>query len=291
MNDRADPSVEAFGTQPGIFDPTTYSGQEAFGQQTENLPRTLPREVTASANVNPLDYEIRVDSTAGSVTMTLETAVGCAGRRHWFKKTVAANSMIIDGNGSETIDGATSITMTAQYAVVVVESNGTGWDLKYAGTASGGPNVLAAQATTSGTSKTFAVGAGAAVIELDVYELSTNGTSLLMAQLIDGGGAQATGYTGNIADTGGGVTGLTTGFLLTRAQVAAATYTGKITLHRHGATNIWISTSCVSRTDGTLSMYTSSGGVTLDSECTGIILTMVNGTDAFDAGAAAAQWE
>ena len=153
-----------------------------------------------------------------------------------------------------------------------------------------GPNVLP-ELSATGTSLDFDVGPNADVIELSVSEISTDGTSLMMAQLIDGGGAQATGYTGVITDTGGTNTALTTGFLLTRAQVAAGTYTGKITLHRHGATNTWISHSIVSRTDGTLSLYTAAGGVTLDSECTGIRLTMVNGTDAFDAGSAAAQWE
>ncbi len=86
--------------------------------------------------------------------MTLETAVGCAGRRHWFKKTVAANSMIVAANGSETIDGAASVTRTDQYGVVVVESNGSGWDLKYAGpgtAASGGAVTVFSGSVGSGT--------------------------------------------------------------------------------------------------------------------------------------------
>ena len=286
------PSLEQFRNTPGLPDPSSFSFQETYGQKVEHSPRSVPRAVTASANVNPLDDWVRVDTSSASVTMTLETAVGCDGRRHWFVKTDAANSMVIDGNGSETVGGATSITRTAQYSIVGVISNGTNWDVIYAGTSSGGPNVLAAQATTSGTSKDFDVGAGASVIVLDVYELSTNGTSLLMAQLIDGGGAQVTGYTGVVSSqTGGTTVGHSTGFLLTAAQVAAGTYTGKVTLCRHGATNTWVGTSLVARTDGTLSLFTSAGGVTLDSECTGIRLTMVNGTDAFDAGASAAQWE
>ena len=153
-----------------------------------------------------------------------------------------------------------------------------------------GPQVLAAQAG-SGTALDFTVGPGADVIVLDVSEISTDGTSLMIAQLIDAGGAQATGYTGLVSNTVGTTVAHNTGFNLTGAQVAGATYTGKITLRRHGATNTWIANSIVARTDGTLSMYYAAGGVTLDSECTGIILTMVNGTDAFDAGSAAAQWE
>lgn len=128
MND-FNPSVEQVRNLPGIFDPTSFTAQEAYGQRTEAFPRTIPRSVTASANVNPLDDLIRVDSTSASVTMTLETAVGCDGREHMFIKTVAANSMVIDGNGSETLNGAASVTVTAQYAVVIVKSNGTNWDV------------------------------------------------------------------------------------------------------------------------------------------------------------------
>ena len=154
-----------------------------------------------------------------------------------------------------------------------------------------GPSVLT-ELSATGTSLDFDVGPNADVIVLSVAGISTDGTSLMMVQLTDGGGAQATGYTGVITDTGGTNTALTTGFLLTRAQVAAATYTGKIVLHRHGSTNTWVSSSIVSRTDGgALSLYTSAGGVTLDDACVGIRLTMVNGTDAFDAGSTAAQWE
>ena len=113
----------------------------------------------------------------------------------------------------------------------------------------------------------------------------------MIAQLTDAGATKATGYTGLVSNTVGTTVAHNTGFNLTGAQVAVGTYTGKITLHRHGNTNTWIANSIVARTDGTLSMYYASGGVTLDSECTGIRLTMVNGTDAFDAGSAAAQWE
>ena len=148
---------------------------------------------------------------------------------------------------------------------------------------------LAEQAAATNTSFDFVVGPNAKVIVLTLAGISTSGTSLPIAQLTDAGGPQATGYRGLVSNTAGTVVVNNTGFNLTGAQVAAGTYDGKITLHLHGS-NIWIADSLVARTD-TNAMYYMAGGVTLDSECIGIRLTMVNGTDTFDAGSAAVQWE
>jgi hypothetical protein len=63
-----------------------------------------------------------VDTTSGSVTMTLPPLADVpSGRTISFYKPVAANSMVVDGYASETIEGAANETRTAQYAVVTVE--------------------------------------------------------------------------------------------------------------------------------------------------------------------------
>ena len=112
------------------MDPRSWSYQDLIGQRRDPLPRMAPRTVTASANVNPTDDYIRVDTTSAAVTMTLETAVGCDGRRHTFKKINAgANNMTIACTGSETIDGAATQATNTQWAVYRVISNGTNWEL------------------------------------------------------------------------------------------------------------------------------------------------------------------
>lgn len=48
-----------------------------------------------------------VDATSGSLTMTLPTAASSTGKVFYIKKIdSSANSVIIDGAGAETIDGA-----------------------------------------------------------------------------------------------------------------------------------------------------------------------------------------
>jgi hypothetical protein len=67
------------------------------------------------------------DTTSGSVTVTLPAAASSTDKILIFKKTVAANSLILDGNASETIDGATTKTSTGQYALMALACDGTNW--------------------------------------------------------------------------------------------------------------------------------------------------------------------
>lgn len=113
-----------------IVDATAWAYDNLLGQMREWTPRRKPRTVTASGMVNPLDDLVRVDTTAGAVTMTLETAVGCDGRQHTFKKIDASgNAMTLDGAGAETIDGAATKATTTQYVSFSIKSNGIGWDV------------------------------------------------------------------------------------------------------------------------------------------------------------------
>lgn len=68
-----------------------------------------------------------VDSTSGDVTATLFTAAGNTGKVLRFKKTVAANKVIIDPNASETIDGFSTITLYGNNQEVAIVSDGTNW--------------------------------------------------------------------------------------------------------------------------------------------------------------------
>lgn len=78
---------------------------------------------TADYTLTANDGTITADSTSAAITLTLETAVGHT-RIHVFKKTAGVNLVTIDGNASETIDGATSITLTDR---CILQSNGTEW--------------------------------------------------------------------------------------------------------------------------------------------------------------------
>jgi len=68
------------------------------------------------------------DDTAGSaITVTLPAASTCTGRTYSIKKVGSTANVIIDGSGAETIDGATTATLTTQYESLTIQCDGTTW--------------------------------------------------------------------------------------------------------------------------------------------------------------------
>jgi len=74
------------------------------------------------------DHTVLVNCSGGNVTITLPTAVGCAGRMYIIKRTdTSANSANIDANGSEQIEGSTSLVGVAARGSIVLQSDNAGW--------------------------------------------------------------------------------------------------------------------------------------------------------------------
>lgn len=82
---------------------------------------------TTTYTVTATDSVIKADATGGAFTITLPTAVGCAGRVYTIKKVDAANNIIVDGDGSETIDGADDYTLSTQWQSIKLVSDGANW--------------------------------------------------------------------------------------------------------------------------------------------------------------------
>ena len=73
-------------------------------------------------------YSIFVTTGATDRTITLPTAADNDGRLLNIKKVdIGAASVIIDGEGSETIDGALTITISSQFDSVSLQCDGTEW--------------------------------------------------------------------------------------------------------------------------------------------------------------------
>lgn len=143
------------------------------------------------------------------------------------------------------------------------------------------------QATTSGTSKDFTgIPAGTRRILINLVGVSKNGTSELLFQLGDAGGFEATGYLGasSTISTTVATTNYTTGFGV-RSSNAAHVIHGTMTLSLEDDVNFtWGASGTFAASDSAVT-YTSAGSKSLSAELTQIRVTMVNGTDAFDAGA------
>lgn len=145
---KTDSSVNTVTIDPNgsetIFGQTTYvlmtqyegislmsdgSGWTAFAtpaRPTRLLAKTADYTVTIADGD---DVTILIDATAGNKTVTLYTAVGNTGRRITVKKTDAtANTVTIDPNGAQTIDGAATVVLGGQYATLRVQADGANWE-------------------------------------------------------------------------------------------------------------------------------------------------------------------
>lgn len=69
----------------------------------------------------------KVDATSGNFTVTLPPAADVPCRVLVFVKTNATNTVTIDGDGAETINGATTQSLMLQYARLVIVSDGSNW--------------------------------------------------------------------------------------------------------------------------------------------------------------------
>jgi hypothetical protein len=115
--------------------------------------------VTLAASDAGKAYE--ADTTSGNIEFDLPSAASVGnGKGFVFKKMIAANSMVIDPSGSETIeDSSTSLTVTDRYSVVAIYSNGAEWyrvtDYQTIAALQRQFTVSTVQRFTSGTSQTY----------------------------------------------------------------------------------------------------------------------------------------
>lgn len=90
------------------------------------------RTTTATTvNVTAGDYMILVDATAGNVIVNLPPSNGQFKREIVIKKIDAStNTVTVDANGSELIDGSTTLVLPLQYDVRTIKNNNTAWWVK-----------------------------------------------------------------------------------------------------------------------------------------------------------------
>jgi hypothetical protein len=76
----------------------------------------IVKSVTTTYSAEATDSTILCNATSAAFTVTLPKAASCKGHVLILKKTDAsANAVTIDGNGSETIDGAATASLAAQW--------------------------------------------------------------------------------------------------------------------------------------------------------------------------------
>lgn len=101
---------------------TTFSG-------TYNIVRDDAIVSTGSSSISLTNQRfVNVDATAGAKTVTIPAASSNKGVTFTIKKKdVSANAVTVVRTGSDTFDGATSVSLASQYDSTTIYSDGANW--------------------------------------------------------------------------------------------------------------------------------------------------------------------
>jgi hypothetical protein len=127
--------------------------------------------ITATYSIGANDYI--VTATSGTFTTTLPTAVGITGRTY-IVKNYGTGTVTLGTTSSQTIDGATTQTLSTQYSGYQVTSDGSNWQVT--GSFGGGATPTLQQVITAGATLT-----GTNTIALGTGNLTFSGTTGLVS--------------------------------------------------------------------------------------------------------------
>lgn len=115
--------VDGSADKVGISTGTPHSGL-----QVDNSVAFAARTITQNHTVTAGDHTIFVNATSTNITVTLPSAANIVGRQYIIKRVdTAGTSVTIATDGSETIDGASSMVLGGHRSVVIQSDNNNWW--------------------------------------------------------------------------------------------------------------------------------------------------------------------
>lgn len=84
---------------------------------------------TGTYTLTKTDSILEADASGGDFTLTLPTAVGAGGRRYTIINTSSGNTTV-DGSGSQTIDGATTVALGIPSEAITIVSDNANWEIE-----------------------------------------------------------------------------------------------------------------------------------------------------------------
>ena len=111
-----------FDSSGNVITTTGSGGGGGFSYSITSISANYTETATSGAKV------ILANTAGGSITITLPTAVGNTAM-FVIKKKDAANQLVIDGNGTQTIDGGLTATMVALDTSITIVSDNANWHI------------------------------------------------------------------------------------------------------------------------------------------------------------------
>lgn len=282
-------------TLPFLNGANTWSGVQTLNAKTVEFAEGANVASAAGAT----DIWAAADGQTIHITGTEAiTGFGTAPQAGAMRFVVADGAFTLTNGASLILPSGANITAAAGDTFQVYADTTTVARVLYYQRANGtalvansGPTLLAAQATTSGTSFDFTVPSTAKQIVVSWIGVSLSGSDNMLIQLGDAGGVETNGYESVSAnDDGAGniVIAASTSGLLMKSGNASYVHSGQmlITLQNASA-NSW--TSGLSDVFNN-SIGWGSGAKSLSASITTVRLTRT-GTDTFDAGSVAVQYQ
>ena len=104
------------------------TGSPTSGLQVDTSFAFAYRTITQDYTVTDADHTIFVNAASTNIDVTLPTAANIGGRQYTIKRVDGAVTAVsIQTNGSETIDGASSASMTDKRSVIIQSDNSNWW--------------------------------------------------------------------------------------------------------------------------------------------------------------------
>ena len=122
-------TIISFGTQTGSKTDSVKTRSTITGEERQVSFADISSQAGYTATATSLSLTAShdlINVTATGQTITLPTAVGISGKKYTIKLT-ASGSATIATTSSQTIDGAGSYSLSAQYKFVQVVSDGANW--------------------------------------------------------------------------------------------------------------------------------------------------------------------
>jgi hypothetical protein len=105
-----------------------YTLPEIGGDVTVQTSQAIQSITTGTTTLTTANKTILCDTSGGTITLNLPAVSGRSGQYLVIKKTTNdLNVITIDGNASETIDGATTKKLNTYNEMVRLETNGSAW--------------------------------------------------------------------------------------------------------------------------------------------------------------------